>query len=332
MIDAADVEWNIQHHGEERYQGGEAVVHIVEWHNRGGAPSSWPIDEGLRVALKVYRRRSNGKEQPKAAHNEDDAREEGGPSSRVGVRCSDRQPPHPAADAAEAAPRGVGAHHLPPLAPYPPQADKRCECTLRKLVASTLVHRAEPCPLSLSAWRRPHGTPHAAQGGQRAGHPAPRRLLRLHPHAAGCFPARGQRAKAGECLGRVGVCASACVQWGPLLCKPAAVPHASVQHTCCSTTQRLLQPLYGYAMPAYQHGSLNRFLHRTCAGWVVIELGSAFACLMQMWLSKGCLSMRLRVSLPQAGQGVCVLLRRRQAGRWGWAGDCCTRRPVVCQT
>lgn len=84
VIDAADVEWNIQNHGGERYQGGEAVVHIVEWHNRSGAPSSWTIDEGLRVALKVYRRRPNGQEQPKAAHNEDDAKEEGGPNSGVG--------------------------------------------------------------------------------------------------------------------------------------------------------------------------------------------------------------------------------------------------------
>ncbi|PRW60229.1 hypothetical protein C2E21_0906 [Chlorella sorokiniana] len=50
-VDPADVDWNIENCTEEYYQGGEAAVHIVCWHNRGAAK---PINDGLRIALKVY--------------------------------------------------------------------------------------------------------------------------------------------------------------------------------------------------------------------------------------------------------------------------------------
>lgn len=74
MIDAADVKWHIENCTEDYHQGGEAAVHIVTWHARGG---SSVLPEGQRVALKVYHR-PDGRGGFVKIKDEDDVVQEGG--------------------------------------------------------------------------------------------------------------------------------------------------------------------------------------------------------------------------------------------------------------
>ncbi len=89
------VKVHLNEHAEARACGGEAVVHIFEWHGPGGGSAG----EGECVALKVYHL-PDGRGGVKPVMSNDDARAEGGSSSQ---QCTPMhaspahllRPPHP---------------------------------------------------------------------------------------------------------------------------------------------------------------------------------------------------------------------------------------------